>query len=502
VNPEPDLLVVGAGPTGLALALQAAAHGARVRVVERRPERFRPSRALVVQPRTLEVLRPLGVVGALLERARPVPEVRLHLGRRVLDARLDGITLSGTPYPPLTLLRQADVEAVLADALTERGVGVDRGTELVDLEGALAVLRTPSGLERARSRFLAGCDGAAGVVRERAGIDWRGGAYRQEVVLADVELDGLDPAAAHAATGTRGLLFVFAAGENATWRLLATQPRRATAPAVPDGELQDLLDGAGLVARVRSVAWSARIPLQHRLATGYRRGRVFLAGDAAHVHSPAAAQGMNTGLQDAANLGWKLALAATASDPELLLDSYEAERRPVGRTVLTLTHLAFWAEAGTDPLASLLRGVVVPLATPVLARLPGGRLLAGEALRVLSGLWVGYRGSPLSVNGPGHGRWRAGDRLPDLDVRRGTRRVRLHALLARPGVHVLATQDGPPPCRPAPHVHVHRLAQVPGGGLLAVRPDGHVGFSSAADDAPGLARWLARVGAIGGWAAG
>ena len=494
----PDVLVVGAGPTGLALALQAAAHGARVRVVERRAERFRPSRAILVQPRTLEVLRPLGVLEALLERARPVPEVRLHLRRRVLRVRPGDVSLPGTPYPPLTLLLQADVEDVLDAALTARGVRVERDTELVDLDGPDAVLRTPSGVERARGTFLAGCDGASGTVRARAGIAWGGGRYRQEVVLADVELDGLEPAAMHVAAGVPGLLFAFAAGEGATWRLLATRGARPGRAGVPRGELQDLLDGSGLAARVTSVARSSRIEVQHRFARAYRRGRVFLAGDAAHVHSPAGGQGMNTGIQDAANLGWKLAFATAAPDPEPLLASYEAERRPVGRAVLGLTHVVFWAEAGTGPAASLLRGRLVPLAVPLVMRLPGRRLLLAEALRVLSGLWVGYRGSPLSVDGPGAGRVRAGDRLPDAEVRDGRRRVRLHELLARPGVHVLAPDAAPPPGRPGPWLHVHRLDGVPGGGLVAVRPDGHVGFSGAPGDEAGLTGWLHRAGAARG----
>lgn len=485
--------MVGAGPTGLALALQAVAHGARVRVVERRAERFRPSRALVVQPRTLEVLRPLGVVDALLERARPVPEVRLHLGRRVLDVRPEVAALPGTPYPPLTLLLQADAEAVLDTALADRGVPVERDTELVDLDGPVAVLRAPAGPERVCASFLAGCDGAAGTVRSRAAIGWRGGRYRHEVVLADVELDGLEAGAVHAAAAARGLLFVFAAGEGATWRLLATR-RTVRGPAdVPRAQLQDLIDGAGLAARVTSVTRATRIELRYGLARSYRRGHVFLAGDAAHVHSPAGAQGMNTGVQDAANLGWKLAFATRAADPEPLLASYEAERRPVGRAVLALTHAVFWAEAGTDPVAALLRGALVPLAAPLVSRLPGRGVLVTEALRALSGLCVRYRGSPLSVDGPGARRVRAGDRLPDTDVCAG-RPVRLHELLARPGVHVLAPAGAPPPCRPGPRLHVHRLGAVPGGGLLAVRPDGYVGFSGAAGDESGLSGWLARAG--------
>ncbi|MGE3286840.1 MAG: FAD-dependent monooxygenase [Pseudonocardia sp.] len=493
-----DVLVAGAGPTGLAVALQAAAHGARVRVVERRAQAFRPSRAIVVAPRTLEVLRPLGVVDALRDRAREVSSARLYLGSRTLDVEAGDLELPGTPYPPLTLLRQADVEEVLAAALAERGIVVERGVELVELDGPAGsgrpVLRTASGTERVRSRFVVGCDGAQSTVRGCAGIAWPGGPYGHDVLLADVELEGLTPHALHAAAGRSGLLFAFAAGEHAPWRLLATAPARRTGdPSVTVTELRDLLGVVWPAVRITSVAWAERIAVQHRFAARFRQGRVFLAGDAAHVHSPAAAQGMNTGLQDAANLGWKLAFASTAADPQQLLGSYDLERRPVARAVLCLTHLVFWAEAGTDPAAALLRGTLVPLAAPWLARLPGRRGLTTGALRTLSGLWVGYRASPLSVDGAGAGRIRAGDRLPDAQVGPGARRV--HELLARPGTHVLAPATAPPPCRPNTWVHVHRLDAVPGGGLLAVRPDGYVGFSAGAQDRAGLARWLDRSGA-------
>jgi 2-polyprenyl-6-methoxyphenol hydroxylase-like FAD-dependent oxidoreductase len=360
VSRAADILVVGAGPTGLALALQAHAHGAQVRVVERRLAVFRPSRALILHPRTLEVLRPLGVTKALVARSDSAPEAHLHLGSRVVHVRLGGLALADTAFPHLSLIRQMDVEMVLAHALQDRGVEVERGTELIEVcdgaDSAHATLRSRAGLERTECAFVAGCDGPASTVRRAAGIGWDGGPYREEVVLADAELDAnLAAGVAHVVVGRRGLLFVFALGERGTWRLLATQPAGCDplpfggpGPPVEPAELQALLDDAGLDARITNLAWSGRFRVQHRLASRFRQGRLFLTGDAAHAFSPATGQGMNVGFQDAINLGWKLAFAASTGDHASLLDSYALERRPVARRVLALTHLAFWVEATAD----------------------------------------------------------------------------------------------------------------------------------------------------------
>ena len=188
-----NILVAGAGPAGLALALQAHVHGAAVRIVDRRPQVFRPSRALIMHARTLEVLRPLGVTQALLARADTAPAVDLHLGRMV-RIRLADLALADTVFPHLTLIRQMDVERVLARALADRGISVERGTELAGVrdgrDGVMAVLRSPAKVEEACFGFVAGCDGPASTVRSQARIGWHGRSYPVEVVLADVELDG------------------------------------------------------------------------------------------------------------------------------------------------------------------------------------------------------------------------------------------------------------------------------------------------------------------------
>ncbi|TLW93117.1 FAD-dependent oxidoreductase [Saccharomonospora piscinae] len=506
---RPDVLVVGAGPAGLTTALQACAHGASVRIVERRREPFRPSRAMIVHPRTLESLRPLGVVERLLRRGDPSPSARLHLGRRVVSTTLADVALRDTAFPHLTLLRQADVEQVLAEALEERGVPVERGVAAVGLaqdraEATVTLRRDDGGAEPVSCGAVAGCDGQDSTVRRATGIDWRGRAYREEVVLADLDLDSdLDAGVLHVAAGRDGLVFLFALGEGAPWRLLATRPSRGgDAPfgqpgqPVPRPELRELLDVAGFDVAVGRVAWSARVRLQHRLAAAFRHGRVFLVGDAAHTHSPAAAQGMNTGILDAVNLGWKLPFAAHADEPDTMLDSYERERRPVARQVLALTHLVFFAEAAGHPAPAFLRGTVAPLLAPVVPSLTRPTLLA-PVVRLLSQGWVRYRGSALSserwAGGPGP---RAGDRLPDETVTCDGMRTRLHRLTARPGVHVLLARDaeevGASVVEDCP-VSVHRLTSRPGRRMVAVRPDGHVGFRGTA--VADLTAWLRLVGA-------
>jgi len=511
-----DVLVVGGGPTGLVTALQAHAHGASVRVVERRSTAFRPSRAMVVHPRTLEALRPLGLAEAVLERAEASPRAELHLRHRTVEVRLADVMLPDSAFPHLALVRQADVEEVLARALAERGVAVERGTELVthgaDGDGAQARLRRDRGPdEEARCRFLVGCDGSGSTVRRGARVDFPGGAHAEEVVLADLELD-LEPATApspgrlHVAVGRHGLAFLFPLGENgAPWRLLATRPTgarpgaAAATPAVPDTEeLSRLLHDSGLPAGVDRCAWSTVVPLQHRVATTLRAGPVFLAGDAAHTSSPAAAQGMNTGLLDGLALGWRLALAAGHDRVEPLLDSYDHERRAVALQVVALTRLVLFAEASTTPAAELARAHLVPLVVPALPLLLGRRRLTALVAAILSQRWVSYRHSPISVDDtPYAAGARPGDRLPDRDVVAMGRPRRLHDLAAAPGVHLLLDRDAvaPDPSRLGSHVTVHRLEDTPGHGLVAVRPDGHVGFRSSRGDSTALGRWLDLVAA-------
>lgn len=513
-----DVLVVGAGPTGLTAALEAHALGAAVRIVDRRAERFRPTRALMLHARALECLRPLGVTDELLGRADTAPRVHLHVSGRVVQGGLGHVDLADTAFPHLTLIRQADVEEVLWAALRARGVVVEWGVEFVGLQRqtsgdamVTAALRTAGGaVESQACRFIAGCDGQPSTVRGAVGAQWRGAPYRVEAVLADVEVEGsLEPGVLHVAVGGSGLAFLFALGEGATWRLLATRPTEPEADApfgqlgepVPPGELRRLIEESSLGTTIADIRWSARVPLQRRVATPFRRGALFLAGDAAHAHSPAGGQGMNNGILDAVNLGWKLGLASAGRASGALLESYDQERRRAAHEVLALTRLIFFAEASPNPAARFARGALLPLAAPLLPTVLRSRRLTAAAVRLLSQPYVRYRHSGISQDvAPRATGWpHPGDRLPDQDVVVDGRVMRLHELTATPGIHLLLERDAPwvaaaEPRALEPHVHVHRLTGRRGRAVVAVRPDGHVGFRSGIADRR-LADWLSVVGA-------
>jgi hypothetical protein len=350
---------------------------------------------------------------------------------------------------------------------------------------------------------VAGCDGPASIVRSEAGIGWPGHPYPVEVVLADAELAGdLPDEGAQVVAGRHGLVFTFRLGEHAPWRLLVTRPAGAdpvpfgqSGPAVPVGELQSLLDEAQSGIEIESLAWSARVRVQHRVARRFRRGRQYLAGDAAHAYSPATGQGLNAAIQDALNLGWKLAFGASRPDSDALLDSYDLERRPVARQVLAMTHLMFWGEAGTGHIPAALRGTLAPLAAPAIPVLMQRRRLVGEGVRLMSQLRVSYRRSPISVAEPFSRRRRgsrAGDRLPDELVTCAGQTVRLHELTARPGVHVLLDRGADPlgDLALGPLVHLHRITSHPGRGLVAVRPDGYIGLHCRVAAQGPLVAWL------------
>jgi 2-polyprenyl-6-methoxyphenol hydroxylase-like FAD-dependent oxidoreductase len=512
MNAPASLLVAGAGPTGLALALQAHAHGARVRIVERRTEAFRPSRALILHARTLEALRPLGVAEALLARANPQPEVELHAGNHHVRVRLGPFTIPDTAFPHLTLIRQMDLEAVLADALAERGVTVERGVELIDTgqdgAGPWARLHGPGGEETVCYDAVIGCDGQHSTVRERMKVAWRGKPYPLEILLADADLQlAPTPGVAHASIGRDGLLLVFPLGEHAPWRILATR-QAAQAPdrfgqqghGITGDGLQALIDTSGFGARITGLRWSASYRVQRRIASRFREGMLFIAGDAAHAFSPATGQGMNTGLQDAINLGWKLALAPSARAPDALLDSYSVERRFAVQAVSLMTHVAFWTEAATGTVPGLLRGRLFPLVAPLIPfALRRDRIMA-EGIRLLSGLRLAYPRSPISrTEGGRWGRFpAAGHRMPDLAVEVDGHTARLHGLLARPGMHVLLQRDAPDigNAVAAPLVHVHRLDSLPGRGVAIIRPDGYVGYRAGDADANRLQDWLRGTGAL------
>lgn len=532
-----DVLVVGAGPTGLTLAASLHASGARVRIVDQNTDRVHESRALAIQPRTLEVLRGLGVADELMRRGNPSVRLHIHAGSRTVAVRLFDVGLDDTAFGSLLFVSQAETESVLGDHLASVGVTVERGVRLEGFhdtgDRVVAQLSADGNLRQVvQARYLVGCDGAHSSVREQAGIPFRGGGYPQTFLLADLHVDGLEAGAVHAFLTDTGPLFFFPLGKPAPWRLIAMKPRQEDGPTAERstqptssrpasrGELQSVTDRAvGCRVRLHDPVWATAFRLQHRQAARYRSGRVFLAGDAAHVHSPAGAQGMNTGIQDGHNLGWKLAFVCRGTSPEKLLDSYDAERHPVGEFVLRFTDRAFTVVTSGNPGVRAIRTHLAPRLIPVALRFHTGR---ARVFRTVSQLGIRYSDSPAVEPGPRFSRRRPrpGDRLPDVRLTLDGREIWLQQALDAPTFHLLLV--GPAESwddreltdlvtRHRAALQVHRLDRRAVGGALCdhsgaafrflrvrgaanfvVRPDGHVGHRADDRDLSGATRYLAR----------
>ncbi|MFI5892810.1 FAD-dependent oxidoreductase [Actinoplanes sp. NPDC051513] len=349
-----DVLIAGAGPVGLALGAALTQRGLAVVIVDKQAEGANTSRAAVIHARTLEVLDELGVSRELVDRGVVVPRFTVRDGdRALLTVDFGGLP---TAYPYTLMLPQDETERILADRLNHLGVSVRRSAELVgvrpDADGVTATLRDG---ETIRARYLVGADGMHSTVRELSGITFSGDAYAQSFVLADVRMDWPLPDDEVTLWFAPEGLAVVAPLPGGRHRIVATLDDAPEHPTAAD--VQALLESRGprkRPGRVRDVVWSSRFRVHHRLADRYRNGRIFLAGDAAHVHSPAGGQGMNTGIQDAIELA---AVLAGGAD----LDGYEARRRPVAAEVVALTHrMTRIATLRSRPLIAL-RNTVLPL---------------------------------------------------------------------------------------------------------------------------------------------
>jgi len=414
-----NVLIVGAGPTGLSLAIELARHGVPFRLIDRATERSDRSRALVVQPRSLELMRPWGVADKLVACGERTVAAQMYVEKRLgVTVGFDDIGVDDTPYPFLLFVSQAVTEKLCDEALAKLGGTIERGVELVsardDGDEVAVVLRHARGqgdrLEPARFDFVVGCDGAHSAVRHAAGLEFAGAQYEQDFVLADVAIRWNAP---------RQIYFFFGKGKNAVVLPLADGLSRIiglTGQPAPDGaagvaEEPSLEEFARLLAEVcpfvfelQRPRWLARFRLHHRGVSRYRAGRLLVAGDAAHIHSPAGGQGMNTGIQDACNLGWKLAMVARGA-PARLLDSYDEERRPVGRRLLQYTDRLFSLAASSSPMVIWLRNKLVPVVAPRALATPARRKIA---FRFISQLGIRYSGSSLVGD--------AGERAPDALV--------------------------------------------------------------------------------------
>ncbi|MFF4349545.1 FAD-dependent monooxygenase [Streptomyces sp. NPDC001530] len=502
-----DVLIAGAGPVGLSAAAELRRHGVRCRLIDRLAARLPYAKAVGIQPRTLEIWDRMGLARTVLEAAVPLRGQLIYVNGRE-QARIDLTLPPEVPYG-FAALPQYETERLLEKYVAGLGTAIERQTELLsftqDADGVTARLGTASGAdEEVRARYLIGCDGAHSVVRKGLGLDFAGGAFAEEYMLADVEADwdlphGFGVRSSHRTDdgSTDDLLVCIPLPGVGRYRMSMLVPpelsTRATeqAPASGDGvahglegrrgpelhHIQAVVDRlAPRPAVVSRMRWSSVFRISHRIVDRYADGRVFVAGDAAHIHPPTGAQGMNTGIQDACNLAWKIALTVRGEAGPALLASYDAERRPVGEEVVgrTVRHATQGIETDPDdPRTLMLR----------------------EAQ-----LLVGYRGGPLSGSpyGPADAP-QPGDRAPDcagltapvatyplrlLDILRG-RTGHVLLLYARNTAHLAeaaraAGADRLPPEPPA-ESQGSSHAPDPGAGLQTVAILAREGAATAPD---------------------
>ncbi len=413
-----QVLIVGAGPTGLVLALWLTRAGVRVRIVDKTGEPGTTSRALAVQARTLEFHRQLGLAATVMERGVEIDTVNLWVaGRRVARAVFGALGAGLSPFPYALILPQDEHERVLIEGLERAGVKVERRVELLGFEAtssrAVARVRHSDGAEESlETLYLAGCDGAHSTVRETLGIGFPGGTYEHLFYVADVEAYGPQMnRQLHASLDEAEFILLFPLKREGHARLVGVVRDDADASdgLTWDDVSTDLLGRMGIT--VERVNWFSTYRVHHRVADHFRRGRAFLLGDAAHIHSPVGGQGMNTGIGDAVNLAWKLADVLGARAAASLLDSYEPERIAFARRLVATTDRAFTIATSRGPLARRIRVSLVPRVVPILASFRAVRRLM---FRTISQIQVNYRGGPLSVGRAG--RVHAGDRLPWVEA--------------------------------------------------------------------------------------
>ncbi|SRR5579883_2429768 len=389
-----DILVVGAGPVGLTAAAELARHGQHCRIIDKAPAPSSQSKALAIFPRTLEVFENMGMIEPVLKFGNPLHRISLYARKRPL-AHLN-IDKVDSPYPFVISLPQNQTERILIDHLASLGVEVERMVELSSLaqdeKGITAILHHPDGREETCTvAWLVGCDGAHSTVRHSLGDPFLGKPYREVFVLADVKLSwSLPNDEASIFFHSDGVLAIFPM-PGRMFRIVAdislSNDLETTVPTLM--EIQKLVNVRGPDHTVLSdPSWISKFHLSRRKVQHFRKGGVFLAGDAAHIHSPAGGQGMNTGIQDAHNLAWKLALVATDQAPESLLDSYHTEREPVAKGVLQLTDFITQAATLRHPLTQLFRNLVVSVLTKIE---PISHLMVNQLAEVA----IHYRHSPI-----------------------------------------------------------------------------------------------------------
>ncbi|ADV66007.1 FAD-dependent monooxygenase [Deinococcus maricopensis] len=495
--PVLDVLIAGAGPTGLFLAVWLTRLGVRVRIVDPKSGPVQETRAIAVQARTLEFYDQLGFGDAARARGRHFDRLNVFVrGRERAAVRLNGLAADVTPHPYLYILTQDQNEHLLVDQLRALGVRVEWGTAVTgvaqDDAGVTVTLTRGARTEEVRATAVAGCDGGRSAVRHALRVPLSGGTYDQRFYVADITARGrLRADDVNLSLSDDDFLACFPLPGRDRHRVAGRLP-----PGAPDhagfSEVRGALEAQGL-ARVEAVHWFSTYRVHHRVADAFQVGRAFLLGDAAHVHTPVGGQGMNTGLGDAANLAWKLAHVRRGA-PAALLGTYGAERRPFAVSLVRTTDRVFTALVQRGPVARAVRVRILPA---LLRGVTRPRAVRRALFLTVSQTRLHYPRSPLSVGRAG--RVRGGDRLPWVPHAGGSNHDALRSLAWQ--VHVYGAPHPEllawcarreVPLRVFPCGTQARRAGLLEGAAYLVRPDGYVGLAVAGATVPALDAYAAR----------
>jgi 2-polyprenyl-6-methoxyphenol hydroxylase-like FAD-dependent oxidoreductase len=484
-----SVLISGGGPVGLTMANELARYGVSVRIVDKEAQRTDKSKALVLWSRTLELLDQGGYADPFLKAGIEGHGVQISDGTNVVArAKLDVIE---SRYPYALLIAQSETERVLEECLARRGVKVERSTTMESFvdkgAGIEAVLRKADGSsETVRADWLIGCDGAHSTTRHGLGFAFEGSTMDSDWCLADIHVSGLEPTDHLHIFWHRDGILAFFPITPPRWRVIGD-----LGPATGSGHRADptLEEIQAMVAhrgnpgiRVSDPIWLASFRINERKVKQYSRGRVFLAGDAAHIHSPAGGQGMNTGMQDAFNLSWKLNLVIKGIARPSLLDSYSTERSAVGDMVLRNAGRLTEAAITRNPLAQRLRNTIVKFAL-------GFPQIGHVVADTMSELNIAYPDSPLSVASATHARGlKPGTRWPEK-LPTDTTTSRFTAIGPTEVAADLAAKFPDLVQAATSSKHADPL------DLILVRPDGYVGFAGSAADRAGAEAYLRTIAA-------
>ncbi|WP_119273702.1 FAD-dependent monooxygenase [Taklimakanibacter deserti] len=497
-----QVLIVGAGPTGLTLGLWLKRLGVDIRIIDKGSGPGDTSRALAVQARTLEFHRQIGIVQDVLSAGVKIKQLTMRRPKGIAaEIALSEFGAGVTRYSFAFALPQDIHERVLLGHLQEAGVTVERHTELVDFEddgqGITAKLRKEDVTSFARVDYLVGCDGARSAVRHGMKLGFPGGTYEQSFYVADVKGHGnITHEGIDIVLGDYGFALIMPVRQSGSIRLIGVVPKRVEAEPNLTFEMirADVERESGV--KVETLNWFSSYRVHHRVADHFRSGRAFIAGDAGHIHSPAGGQGMNTGMGDAVNLAWKLAAVLQGRAKPELLDSYEPERIAFAHSLIKGTDQAFRLVSGRSWLSDVWRRFVMP---NILARLLQTKLGSRFFFGLISQTRINYRGSALSQGKAG--KVEGGDRLPWVDHEQGDNFAALSSLdwqvhvygEAQPALAANVAKAG---------LALHRFEWTAAAGKAGlvrdaaylVRPDGHVGLVTETQDAQAFASYVARLG--------